>query len=67
MSIIPIVIGAFVTGTKGLWKGMENLEVGGSKDHPNDSIIENVQNTEKSPGDLKRLAVTQTPVKTTTS
>ena len=31
-------------------------------DHPNDSIIENGQNTEKSPRDLRRLAVTQTPV-----
>ena len=31
--------------------------------HPNNSIIENAQNTEKSPGDLKRLAVTQSQVK----
>ena len=31
--------------------------------HPNDSDIENGQNTEKSPGDLRRLAVTQTPEK----
>ena len=28
-----------------------------SGDHPNYSIIENGQNTEKSPGDLRRLAV----------
>ena len=34
-----------------------------SGDHPNDSIIEDGQNTEKSPGDLRRLDVTQTPVK----
>ena len=34
-----------------------------SGDHPNYSIVENGQNTEKSPGDLRRLAVTQTPVK----
>ena len=34
-----------------------------SGDLPNYSIIENVQDTEKSPGDLRRLAVTQTPVK----
>ena len=34
-----------------------------SGDHPNYYIIENGQNTEKSPGDLKKLAVTQTPVK----
>ena len=32
-------------------------------DHPNDSIIEDGQNTEKSPGDLGRLDVSQTPVK----
>ena len=31
-----------------------------SGDHPNDSIIENGQNSEKSPGDLKGHAVTQT-------
>ena len=28
-TIIPIVIGAFVTVTKGLLKGQEDLEVGG--------------------------------------
>ena len=32
-------------------------------DHPNYYIIKNDQNTEKSHGDLRRLAVTQTPVK----
>ena len=31
--------------------------------NPNDSIAENDQNPETSPGDLKRLAVTQTPGK----
>ena len=31
--------------------------------HPNDSTVKNEQNTEKSPGDLRRLAATQTPVK----
>ncbi len=34
------------------------------RDHPNDSITKNGQNPETSPGDLRRLAVTQTPVKT---
>ena len=34
-----------------------------SGDHPNYSIVENGQNTEKSSGDLRRLAVTQTLVK----
>ena len=30
--------------------------------HPNNSIVLINQNTEKGPGDLKRVAVTQTPV-----
>ena len=30
------------------------------RDHPNDRIIKIGQNTEKNPGDLRRLAVTQT-------
>ena len=34
-----------------------------SEDHSNCRIIEIGQNTEKSPGNLRRLAVTQTPVK----
>ena len=33
------------------------------RDHPNYSIAKIGQNTEKSPGGLRRLAVTQTPVK----
>ena len=38
-----------------------NKRTGG--DHPNNSIIENSQNSEKCSGDLRRLAVIQTPVK----
>ena len=34
-----------------------------SGDHPNNCIIEDVQNTEKSTGDLRGPAVIQTPVK----
>ena len=59
VTIISIVLGAFGTVTKGLLKGLEDLEVGGRVE----TIVENGQNTEKSPGDLRRLAVTQTPVK----
>ena len=32
-------------------------------DHPNDDVIENGQNTEKSSGDSRRLAVAHTPLK----
>ena len=34
-----------------------------SREHPNSSIIKTGQNTEKSPGDLRRLVVIQTPMK----
>ena len=43
------------TGGLGSWRT--------SGDHPNYYIIENGQNTDKNPRDLRRLAVTQTPVK----
>ena len=56
VSTIPIVIGAFGTVTKGLLKGPGRFGSWRlSGDHPNNSIIENCQNTEKSPGDLGRL------------
>ena len=44
------------TGTEGLGNKMM------SGDHPNNTIIEIGQNTEKSPGNLRRLAITQTLV-----
>ena len=56
VTVIPIINGALCTfiGTKG---------EGTSGDHPNYSIIKIGQNTEKSPGDTMRLAVTQTLVR----
>ena len=53
----------FSTVTKGLLKGLEDLEIRGRMDHTNHCIIEICQNTEKSPGYFSRLAATQTPVK----
>ena len=61
VTIIPIVIGAFGTVTKGLLKGLDDLEVGGRGETIQTTATE--KNTEKSPGDLRRLAVTQSPVK----
>ena len=64
VTIESIGIGAFGTGNYRIIKGPGRF--GGwrpSGDHPNNSIIGNGQNTEKSPGDLRRLAVTQFPVK----
>ena len=60
VTIIPIVIGGFGTVTKGLLKSLEDL---GVETIQTTAIIENDQNTEKSPGDLRILAVTQSPVK----
>ena len=54
VTIVPIGI---IKGSGGL----RNWRTSG--DHPNDSIIEIGQYIEKSPGDLRRLAVTQSPMK----
>ena len=57
----PNVVGMLGTAPKGLKKFWEELEIRG--------IPYNIQkiclNTKKKPGELRRLAVTQTPVKTT--
>ena len=66
VTIVPIVIGAFFKSTNneriikkpgklGRWRT--------GRDYPNDSIIKIGQNPETCRGDLRRLAVTQTPVK----
>ena len=58
VTIVPIVISALGTVSKGLLKGLEDLEIGGQ--------VETIQTTallRTSPGDLRRLAVTQTPLK----
>ena len=62
MTIVPIVIGALGTITKGVLKGLRIWRT--SRDYPNDSVAENSQNPETSPGDLRRLAVTQLQRKT---
>ena len=60
VTIISILIGALGTVTKGTG-GHGSWRTNGN--HPNYYIIANGQNTEKRPGDLRRLAITQTPVK----
>ena len=58
VTVMPIIIGSLGTVPKSLVRGLKRLEIGGH--------VENIQigqNTEKSPGDLRRLAVTQTPSK----
>ena len=63
VTIIPTVIGALGTVTKGLAQRLEDLKNEAGGDCPNYIIVEIGQNTEKSPGDFRRLAVTQTLVK----
>ena len=63
VTIIPIVIGA-LGSVRRIIKGPGRLgNKRMSEDHPNYYIIENSQNTEKNPEDLRRLAVTQTSVR----
>ena len=57
VTVIPFVIDALGTIPKSLVKGLKNQRTSG--DHPVYSIIKIDQNTEKGPGDLRRLAVTQ--------
>ena len=64
VTIIPIMVGAFGTVTKGLLKRLEDLEFGGRVETiQTTALLINGKITEKSPGDLRRLAITQTPVK----
>ena len=65
VTIVPIVIGVFGTVTKRLLKGLEDLEVGGQVETIQTiALLRTARILKKSPGDLRRLAVTQTPVKT---
>ena len=66
VTIIPIVIGAFGSVTKGLLKGLEALEVGGGVETIQTTALLRMARILKrmlSPGVLNRLAVAQTPVK----
>ena len=53
--IIIIMIIIIMPGRLGSWRT--------GREYPNDSIAKNGQNPETSPGDLRRRAVTETPVK----
>ena len=59
VTVIPIVIHSLGTISKGLVYGLEDLKI---IEHPHYSIIKIGQNTNKNPRDLRRLAVSQTPV-----
>ena len=62
VTMMPIVIRVVGTVPKALERGLKELDIGRRLiDHP--SIVKIGQNTEKSPGYLRTLAITQTPVK----
>ena len=59
LTVIPVVIGALGAVPKGSEWGLEELENWRTnRHHPNYSLVENDQNTEKSPGGMRRLVVT---------
>ena len=60
VTIVSIMIGALGIITKGLLKGLEDLEVGELVETiQTTALLRNCQNPETSPGGLRRLAVTQ--------
>ena len=58
VTFIPIVIGSLGTVPERLIKGLKDLEIREQVE----TITVIGHNTEKSPGDLRRLAVAQTPL-----
>ena len=66
VTVIQIVIGAIDTVTKWLIKGLEELEIRGRGDNSNNSIVVICQNTEKNPGDMRRLVSLKVLWKTNT-
>ena len=55
--VIPVVIGALYTVTNGLVQRLKDFKI------RKYSIIKIGQNTEKRPGDMRRLAAAQTPMR----
>ena len=62
VTVIPIVIGALGTVTKGPEQGLEDLEIRGSVATIQATALLRLPRIWKSPGDVRRHAVTQTPV-----
>ena len=61
--VIPSVIGALSIVTKGLVQELVDLEIRGRVENTQTTaLLKSAKNTEKNPGDLRRLAVTQTHV-----
>ena len=63
VTAIRIVIGALGTVTKGLVQGQEDLEIRGRVETIQTTALLRSARILRIPGDLRRLSVTQTPVK----
>ena len=64
VTIVPIVIDMLGTISKGLLKGLEDLEVGGRVETiQTTALLRTARILRRGLEDLRRLAVTQTPVK----
>ena len=61
VTVILIEMVALVTVTKRISTSTGGLRNNKSRDYPNYSMVKIGQNIEKNPGDLRILAVTQTP------
>ena len=59
--VIHVVIGALETIPKGLVKRLEKLEICKVAETIQPTVL--LKNSEKSPGDLQRLDISQTPVR----
>ena len=63
IKVIPIVISGLATISNNLAKGMEELEIGGQAESVQTMVLLRSARIRRNPGDLRRLVVTQTPVK----
>ena len=64
VTIIPTVIGALCTVTKGLLQRLEDLKIRGQVETIETTAFFKIGlNTEKNPGDLRNFAVTKTLVR----
>ena len=64
VTVIPVVNDAFGTVPPRLRKGTGGIRnQWTNRDHPNHSTVNIGHNTEKSPGNMRKFAVTQIPVK----
>ena len=61
VTVIPVVIGKIGSVIKRLLQKLKDLEICGQAETIQTTAIEIDQNTKKSPADLRRFAIIQTP------